>query len=289
MDIELGRFPANCERPEPLKFAVPIVLIPELFTTPRHLAIVLGYLASIGWEVYVPDLRAAVGKDATPPLSKLQFSDLVALASEAIDAVCRDALGRGAVVLGHGVGGLVALKLSAHPRVKASVAYAPLIPGFRTPLITGFGNRLAMMLAKMLPIMSRGREIKPPRGRILFELIADSDPFTRDGLIKAMVPDSGRVAADVISGAIDFGASEKAAPRLIVAGESDIFAPFERMVEFADSIGAKVAKIAGRGHWLIGGRALERAINETQRFIVRALGQDLLLLYPEEWKNDQDR
>src|SRR6266849_8961145 len=207
MDIELGRFPTTCERPEPLKFAAPIFLLPELFTTPRHLAIVLGYLASIGWEVYVPDLRAAFGKDATPPLAKLQFSDLVALAGEAIDALGRDAL-----VLGHGVGGLVALKLSAHPRVKAAVAYAPLIPGFRTPLITGFGNRLAMMLPKVLPIMSRGREIKPPRGRILFELIADSDPFTRDGLIKAMVPDSGRVAADVISGAIDFGASEKAAP-----------------------------------------------------------------------------
>jgi pimeloyl-ACP methyl ester carboxylesterase len=274
MDIELGRFPANCERPEPLKFAVPIVILPELFTTPRHLAIVLGYLASIGWEVYVPDLRAGFGKGATPPLGKLHLSDLVALAGEAIDAVGRDA-----VVLGHGVGGLVALKLSAHPRVKASVAYAPLIPGFRTPLISGFGNRIAMM---------RGREIKPPRGRILFELIADSDPFTRDGLIKAMVPDSGRVAADVMSGAIDFGESEKAAPRLIVAGESDIFAPFERTVEFADSIGAKIAKIAGRGHWLIGGRALERAINETQRFIVRALGQDLLLLYPEEWKNETD-
>jgi pimeloyl-ACP methyl ester carboxylesterase len=274
MDIELGRFPTTCERPEPLKFAAPIFLLPELFTTPRHLAIVLGYLASIGWEVYVPDLRAAVSKGATPPLGELQFSDLVALAAEAIDA-----LGRDAVVLGHGVGGLVALKLAAHPRVKASVAYAPLIPGFRTPLISGFGNRIAIM---------RGREVKPPRGRILFELIADSDPFTRDGSIKAMLPDSGRVAADVINGAIDFGESAKAAPRLIVAGESDIFAPFERAQAFADSIGAKVAKIAGRGHWLIGGRALERAINETQRFLVRALGQDLLLLYPEEWKNDPE-
>jgi len=271
-DIELGRFPTNCERPEPLKFAAPIFLLPELFTTPRHLAIVLGYFASIGWEVYVPDLRAAFGKDATPPLDKLQFSDLVALAGEAIDA-----LGRDAVVLGHGVGGLVALKLSAHPRIKASVAYAPLIPGFRTPLVSGFGNRIAIM---------RGREIKPPRGRVLFELIADSDPFTRDGSIKAMLPDSGRVAADVINGAIDFADSKKTAPRLIVAGESDIFAPFERTQKFADAIGARIAKIAGRGHWLIGGRALERAINETQRFLVRALGQDLLLLYPEEWKND---
>jgi pimeloyl-ACP methyl ester carboxylesterase len=271
-EVELGRIPAQRELPEPVKFAWPIVILPELFTMPRHLALVLGYLASIGWEVFVPDLRAAFGKGSTPPIEKLRFSDLTALAGEALDGIGRDA-----VVLGHGVGGLVALKLSEHRRVKAAVAYAPLVPGFRTPILGGIANRLALMF---------GRPIKPPRGRILFELIADSDPFTRDGLIKAMVPDSGPLATDVMTGAIEFAASDKAAPRLVVAGDSDIFAPLPDTTAFAASIGAKLATIAGRGHWLIGGRALERAINETQRFLVRALGQDLLLLYPEEWKND---
>ena len=273
-DVELGRIPAQCERPEPLKFAWPIVLLPELFATPRHLALVFGYLASIGWEVFVPDLRAAFGKGSTPPLGKLRFNDLAALAGEAIDGIGQDA-----IVIGHGVGGLVALKLSENRRVKAAVAYAPLVPGFRTPLVGGLANRLAMMWR---------RQIKPPRGRALFELIADADPFTRDGLINAMVPDSAAIAADVIAGAIEFAAPDKAAPRLIVAGDSDIFAPLARTAQFAESIGAKLATIAGRGHWLIGGRALERAMNETQRFLVRALGQDLLLLYPEEWKNEQD-
>ncbi len=271
-DVVLGRIPAQRELPEPVKFAWPIIVLPELFTTPRHLALVLGYLASIGWETFVPDLRAVFGKGSTPPIEKLRFNDLAALASEAIEGIGRDA-----VVLGHGVGGLVALKLSENRRVKAAVAYAPLVPGFRTPLIGGIGNRIAMML---------GRPIKPPRGRILFELIADSDPFTRDGLIKAMVPDSGAIATDVMSGAIEFAAADKAAPRLVVAGDSDIFAPLQETTKFAESIGAKMATIRGRGHWLIGGRALERAINETQRFLVRALGQDLLLLYPEEWKNE---
>jgi pimeloyl-ACP methyl ester carboxylesterase len=271
-DVELGRIPAQRELPEPVKFAWPIMLLPELFTTPRHLALVLGYLASIGWEVFVPNLRAAFGKGATPPLEKLRFVDLAALAAEALDAIGRDA-----VVLGHGVGGLVALKLSEHRRVKAAVAYAPLVPGFPTPLVSGLANRLATMF---------GRPIKPPRGRTLFELIADSDPFARDGLINAMLPDSSALATDVVAGEIHFAAPDKAAPRLIVAGESDIFAPFARTSEFAESIGANLSKIAGRGHWLIGGRALERAINETQRFLVRALGQDLLLLYPEEWKNE---
>jgi pimeloyl-ACP methyl ester carboxylesterase len=271
-DVELGRFPAQRELPEPVKFAWPIMLLPELFTTPRHLALVIGYLGSIGWEVFVPDLRAAFGTGSTLPLEKLHFNDLAELAGEALDGIGRDA-----VVLGHGVGGLVALKLSEHRRVKAAVAYAPLVPGFRTPLVGGLANRLAMRL---------GKPIKPPRGKILFELIADSDPFTRDGLINAMVPDSGAIATDVITGAIEFAASDKAAPRLVVAGDSDIFAPLPDTTAFAESIGAKLATIAGRGHWLIGGRALERAINATQRFLVRALGQDLLLLYPEEWKND---
>ena len=274
-DVELGRFPAQRERPEPVKFAWPIVLLPELFTTPRHLRLVLGYLVSIGWEVFVPDLRAAFGKGPTPPLERLRFNDLAALAGEAIDGIGRDA-----VVLGHGVGGLVALKLSEHRRVKAAVAYAPLVPGFRTPLVGGIANRLAMMRWQRKPI-------KPPRGRILFELIADSDPFTRDGIIDAMVPDSAAIAAEVMAGAIEFAAQDQAAPRLIVAGDSDIFAPLARTAQFAESIGAKLATIPGRGHWLIGGRALERAINETQRFLVRALGQDLLLLYPEQWKNEQ--
>ena len=271
-DIELGRIPAQRELPEPVKFAWPIMVLPELFATPRHLALVVGYLASIGWEVFVPNLRAAFGKGSTPPLEKLRFNDLAELADEALEGIGRDA-----VVLGHGVGGLIALKLSAHRGVKAAVAYAPLIPGIRTPLVGGIGNRIAMMF---------GRPIKPPRGRILFELIADSDPFTREVLINAMVADSAAIATDVMNGAIEFAASDKAAPRLVVAGDSDIFAPLQETTKFAESIGAKLATIRGRGHWLIGGRALERAINETQRFLVRALGQDLLLLYPEEWKNE---
>ena len=271
-DLVLGRIPAQRELPEPVKFAWPIIILPELFTTPRHLALVLGYLASIGWETFVPDLRAVIGKGSTPPIEKLRFNDLAALASEAIEGIGRDA-----VVLGHGVGGLVALKLSEHRRVKASVAYAPLVPGFRTPIAGGIGNRIAMMF---------GRPIEPPRGRILFELIADSDPFTREALINAMVPDSGAIATDVLTGAIEFAPVDKAAPRLVVAGDSDILAPLPQTTKFAESIGAKLATIRGRGHWLIGGRALERSINETQRFLVRALGQDLLLLYPEEWKNE---
>src|SRR5216683_772990 len=212
MDITLGRFHAQHERPEPLKFAWPIIVLPELFTTTRHLAVLIGYLATIGWEVYAPDVRAAV-------------------------------------------------------------ALAPLVPGFRTPLFMRSRN-----------LAGRRRPINPPRGRTLFQLIADAEPFQRENMIKALVPDSAQIALDVARGEIELAAHPHVAPRLIVAGDSDTFAPVERVATLASAIGAQMVTLRGRGHWIIGGRALERAVAELQRFLVRALGQELLLLYPDEMK-----
>ena len=108
METHLGRFPAQAEVPEPLKFAWPIVVLPELFTTSRHLATLVGYFATIGWEVYAPDLHAVIGHGGTPPLETDRFRESwLDLAGEAVAA-----LGREAIVVGHGIGGLVALKLA---------------------------------------------------------------------------------------------------------------------------------------------------------------------------------
>ncbi len=272
METRLGRFPAQAELPDPLKFAWPIVVLPEMFTTSRHLATLVGYLSSTGWEVCAPDLDAAMGHGGTPPLEKLDFAKLTDLAAEAVAT-----LGRQAIVIGHGIGGLMALKLAEHTPVKAAVAIAPLAPGFRTPLFTGIANRIRIW---------QGRPLVPPTRRMLFEFVADGDVYSRTQIIKTLHEGPTEVAIDVMKGDLEFATAEKAAPRLIVAGESDIFAPYEKLEQFAHRIGAPIVKIAGRGHWLIGGRGLERTINEIQRFLVRSLGRDLLLLYPEEWKEE---
>jgi len=270
VETHLGRFPAQAEVPEPLKFAWPIVVLPELFTTSRHLATLVGYFATIGWEVFAPDLHAVIGHGGTPPLEKLDFEKLTDLAAEAVAA-----LGREAIVVGHGIGGLIALKLAERPGVKAAVAMAPLVPGFRTPLF--------MRAANLIPIW-QGRPLNPPTRRMLFEFVADADVHSRAQVIKMLISGATASALEVVKGDIAFAGSET--PRLIVAGESDIFAPYEKLEQFAHRISAPIVKIPGRGHWLIGGRGLERAINEIQRFLVRSLGRDLLLLYPEEWKRE---
>src|SRR5437588_12221604 len=112
MDTRLGPFPTQVERPEPLKFAWPIMVLPELFTTTGHLSVVIGYFATIGWEVYAPDLSVVYGTGAVPAVERLRFDDLVNLAATALAEITRPT-----VVVGHGIGGLIALKLAEKPGI----------------------------------------------------------------------------------------------------------------------------------------------------------------------------
>lgn len=274
MESTLGRFRYRIERPEPLKFAWPIVLLPEFFTTTHHLTVMLGYLATIGWEVYAPDLRAVAGQGSTPPLARMQLQDLVDVAGEALDA-----LDQPAIVLGHGLGGLIALKLAETRAVKAAVALAPLLPGVSTALTGSWAQLAATWFGRPLP---------PPSGRVLFEFLLDVEGFQRPAMVAGMVPDAARAARQVTSGELHLEARPDLPPRLIIAGAVDAFVPLEQITAFAHRIGAQIITAKGRGHWLIGGRGLERTIGEAHRFLVRSLGKELLLLYPDEWKNQDD-
>jgi len=261
-EVMLGRIAAQLQRPATRKFARPLILFSELFTTTSHLSLLTGYLARLGWEVYAIDLYAHQDPART------SLANLIELAGEASRAI-----GAGAIAIGHGLGGLIALKLAEAPTLRAGVALAPFLPGFASPLCATWRNRLAAWT---------GRALQPPRGRLLFELVADADTFHRAALIRNLRPGPSRAVFDAIRGAPDLLFGSTANPRLVVAGDSDIFAPYDRIATLANAIGAELATIRGRGHWLIGGRALERAVGETQRFLVKRLGQELLLLYPEE-------
>jgi pimeloyl-ACP methyl ester carboxylesterase len=271
VETTLGRIPCRLERPEPQKFAWPILLLPELFTTAEHQAVMLGYLATIGWEVYAPNLRAAAGQGTTPALGRMAFSDLLSLAAEAFDA-----LDRPAIVIGHGLGGLLALKLAEQRPLKAAVALAPLVPGLPSPLAGGWSSLAARWL---------GTPLKPPSGRRLFEFLFDIEPFQRPAMVQALLADAPQVARDVVAESLGFSARKDLPPRLVIAGEVDTFAPLAKVTAWAESIGAAVIVAKSRGHWLIGGRGLERTIGAAHRFLIRSLGQDLLLLFPEEWKS----
>jgi pimeloyl-ACP methyl ester carboxylesterase len=265
MDLVLGGLHAQLERPQTRKFAWPIVVLPELFTTSRHLTMMAGHLVSLGWEVYLLDVypsktRASAMND--PGASA--FSTLTVDIRTALGAI-----GSEIIAAGHGLGGLLALRIAEAPPVRAAVALAPLIPGFRSPLFVRSRRWTSW----------RSESTGLPTRRKLLELVSEADPFQRESIIKGLTPADTSPAAEVASSTVEFAAHPT--PRLIVVGEADTFAPWQETQRFASKIGAQFVSLPGRGHWIIAGRTLERTIAQIQRFLVRALGEELLLFYPE--------
>lgn len=270
MDLVLGGIHAQWERPQTRKFAWPIVVLPELFATPRHLTIMAGHLVSLGWEVYLLDVHTP--KTHAAAKKAPGASAFCALAADIRKAL--DAIGSEIIAAGHGLGGLLALKAAEAPPVRAAVALAPLIPGFRSPLFVP-SRRWAFWRSELTGLPTR---------RKMLELVSEAEPFQRESIIKALTPDDTSAAMEIARGAIEFAAHP--APRLIVAGEADTFAPWQEAQQLAGKIGARFVSLPGRGHWIIAGRALERTIAQMQRFLVRALGEELLLLYAEAGGGD---
>jgi len=266
MEIALGSLTARLERPQTRKFAWPIVVLPELFTAVRHLTLLAGYLVSIGWEVYMLDPHPQKGMN--PPLTQSRGGAFRSAATALADSL--STIGSDVIAVGHGLGGLLALKMAEAANVRAAVALAPLVPGFRSPLFIRARHPLAFW---------RAEASGPPTGRRLYELVTDADVSLREAITKSLVAADTTAALEIARGDVQFGAC--LTPRMVLAGESDGFAPCDGAKEFARQIGAEFVSFPGRGHWLIGGRILERVIAELQRFLVRALGEELLLLYSE--------
>jgi pimeloyl-ACP methyl ester carboxylesterase len=265
MDVLLGRLHARLERPQTLKFAWPVVILPELFATSRHLTMMAGHLVSLGWEVYLLDVHTI----STPP------SVRNAAGASAFCALVRDIntalgdIGSKIIVAGHGLGGLLALKLAEAAPVQAAVALAPLIPGFPSPLF----------YRRRWTTFWRSAATGFPSGRRMLDLMSEADPFQRESLIEALIPADTSAAIEVARDAVEFAAHQ--VPRLIVTGEADAFAPWQDAARFAAKINARFISLPGRGHWLIAGRVLEGTIAHIHRFLVRASGDELLLLYQQ--------
>jgi pimeloyl-ACP methyl ester carboxylesterase len=265
MELLLGCVRAQLERPHTRKFAWPTVILPELFATSRHLTIMAGHLVSLGWEVYLLDIHPPITRGfakSHPPANR--FDLLLTDIRAALGGISSEV-----IIVGHGLGGLLALKLAELVPLRASVALAPLIPGFRSPLFVRGHSWVPW----------RSESTVWPARRTMLELVSEAEPFQRESIIKSLIPADTSAAMEVARGTVEFAAHPT--PRLIVAGEADRFAPSQGAEKLATKIGAGFISLPGRGHWLVAGRALERTIAHVQRFLVKELGEDLLLLYRE--------
>jgi len=246
------------------KFTAPIVLIHGLWCRASMWRPFMGYLAHRGWTCSAPHLRGHAGAEDTVDIREVGLRDYVRDVERVIAAS-----GAPPVVIGHDIGGLLALQCAARG-TRAVVALAPVVPRSiaRTshPALSGLAARLARL---------RMRPILPPRGRVGAAFFAGGPPG-------GMTPESPVIGSEL--GEAGFSVSPcSGVPTLVIAGEHDPFCPPSAVQQLARSLGAAFLTAEGATHSMPWGFGWEKRVADTHRWLIQSLGEPLLA-----WSGDEE-
>jgi len=228
-----------------------------------------SFLEARGWKTVAPSLRHHQALPAIPPpgLGMTSLLDYVADVEEVLRA-----LPEKPVVIGHSMGGLIALHLCAKGLAKAGVLLTPAPPS------SVFALRLSNLLA-FARIQARWAWWRKPHRATLGEAL--SHTFNTAGPVEGaarhagFVHESGRALFELALPWLD---GKKAAtidprrvtvPLLFVAAEKDKLTPPD-VVRRASRRFAHVSdyvEYQGQGHWVLGQPGWEQVASDTATWL----------------------
>ncbi|HUZ13062.1 MAG TPA: alpha/beta hydrolase [Caulobacteraceae bacterium] len=202
-----------------------------------------------GCEVVTPDLPGHAPGASPEAVRGLSMSDYAA----SIAATAR-ALGRPAVIVGHSLGGLVALLAAARTRTAGVVLLAP-SPPWGVSGSTMEEAVSALGLYALGPYWAQAvRPDYPTLKRCGADRLASAE---RQAVFARMGPESGRALFETLNWWLDplmttlVPAGGIGAPILALAGERDIVHPPATVLETARRIGARAEVLPDMSHWLV--------------------------------------
>jgi pimeloyl-ACP methyl ester carboxylesterase len=242
--MHLGPLAAEVTNPESEKFTASLLLVHGLWERPTTWRRFAGYLAHRGWRCVAVERRA----DAV---------DLAAHVRDLCAAVA--ALEAPPIVIGHDLGGILALGCSGI--VRALVALAPLVasPVAAPPAaLQHAGNWLARW---------RGAPLHAPRGR------------WRNAYPNREVAEPAPLVRQILSAASPLERPAGDGPRAVFAAEEDEVTPVPVAEALAQHVGAELQVIPGAGHDVLTAPGWETRVAALHRWMIRRSGVDLLALY----------
>jgi pimeloyl-ACP methyl ester carboxylesterase len=203
-----------------------------------------------GFEVITPDLRGHAVGDPSDAVIGVSMSDYAA----DIAALCA-AQAEPPVLMGHSMGGLVALLAARRAPVKALVLLAPSPPwgmmgSSLEETATAFGVQVAGLFT--------GGALSPDRGLMRAFSLDRLDPAEREAAVARLRPESAMAVRETLNWWLDpfmttsLGPGGIGAPALVIAGEGDVVHSPATGRAVAERIGAAFRVMPRMSHWLIG-------------------------------------
>lgn len=269
MQLPLASQTAEVTLPEREKFTAPLLLLPGLWTGAWVWNEAAWAFSQRGWACWALD-PSAPGHDSLDE----RVAGVTAAAA---------ALDRPPVVVAYDAGGVLALLAVQHrpaaARVRALVCVSPLLP---CNWQAGGRPVLPLVRPAALPALLWNRAHPAPRRRMarhfLFHTLAANE---RDALCAKLRSDSGRVVRALTRSHVAPPAVPLPCPVLVAWGEDDRMVSSAVMRRFGATLHARTLAYAAQGHWLLSGAAAATLVGDVHRWLIRTLG-DSLLMPPEE-------
>jgi non-heme chloroperoxidase len=218
----------------------PVLCLHGLFAGSWIYEHVLPLIAERGYPA------AALSFRGHPPSATLD-----SIGRTSIAAYCHDAFEAARelerpIVIGHSLGGLVALMLASRNLVRAAVLVSSAPPRG----ITVFSRGLLLRMARYVPALLLSRPFVPTPAHLDALVLNRVPERERAGLRDRFVPDSGRAARQVALGVYDVPVRSIRAPLLVVGAEHDRFVPLSVARRLARRYDAPLQVARGHGHFL---------------------------------------
>lgn len=200
----------------------------------------LGYFAGRGWEGHALNLRNHHWSQTADP-AELSFESFVEDVGAAIDR-----LGASVVVVGHGMGGLLALKAAERHPVSGIVLVAPELPAdVRTPTESHLIREIPELFGPSL----LGWATLPEKLQRDHRDLSLADVLRVQHLMGQKPHESGRARRTMLRGVKVDPARFAEVPRLVVAGGLDRTVPVDDAERLATWLGAEFEPFGAHSHY----------------------------------------
>jgi pimeloyl-ACP methyl ester carboxylesterase len=220
----------------------------------------LGYFAGRGWEGHALNLRNHHWSQTADP-AELSFEMFVA---DVASVMAR--LGPGVVVVGHGMGGLLALKAAEREPLAGLVLLASEVPGeLRLPAHQHELREIPELYGKALI----GWEILPERLQRDHPDLTVADILRIQHLMGQKPHESGRARRAVLRGIRINRSAFEDVPRLVIGAGLDRSIPVESAERLADWLGAPFEPFAAHSHYglVLGEESCQQVADAIRAFL----------------------
>jgi pimeloyl-ACP methyl ester carboxylesterase len=218
----------------------PVLCLHGMFAGSWVFERVLPLIAERGYPAAALAFR---GHPSAAPLPGIGRTSIAAYCHDAFEAA--RALER-PIVIGHSLGGLVALLLASRNLVRAAVLVSSAPPRG----ISVFSRPLLLRMARYLPALLLSRPFVPTDADLDALVLNEVPEHERAALRGRFVADSGRAARQIALGVYDVPLRSLRAPLLVVGAENDRFVPISVARRLSRRYDAPLHVARGHGHFL---------------------------------------